>query len=104
VFSAPYEVRFSVDLLNAFNSQTIQVLDNNYTFDEVLPIPALCKANAAGKTSPGQVMQNSCPDLAFAKTSDGRPVTPNANYGKAASGVASYQTPLQVRFGLALAF
>jgi hypothetical protein len=104
VIRAPYEVRLSVDVLNALNSQRVTDIDNNYTTNESLPIPTSCKNSAGGKANPIGVLQAACPDLAFSKTSDGRPVTPNPNYGKADAGTASYQVPLQLRLGLTLAF
>jgi len=105
VVRAPYEVKFSVDLLNVLNQQTILLYDQNYTANVVHPIQgASCNRSVVGAGDPGQALRDSCPDVAFMKTPDGRRVTPNLNYGKAAAGSAAYQVPIQLRFGLALTF
>ncbi len=99
---APYAITFSVDIFNILNSQTATSVDENYTFDDVLPIQnGVChNKNGASKSNPLTGALADCPDLAYMRTSDGRPVTPNPNFGRA----TAYQLPLSVRFGLALSF
>jgi hypothetical protein len=106
VFRPPYALNFRVDLFNVFNSQTIQEYDQDYTFDVVTPIPNLdCKSrNSAGKSNPLQALQADCPDLAYLKTVDGRSVTPNANWGRAARSNTAFQLPISLRFSLAVTF
>ncbi len=102
VVRAPYALTFSVDVFNALNSQTATSVDQNYTYDDVLPIVnGVChnKTGAQG-SNPIAGAVGDCPDLAYLRTSDGRPVTVNKNFGRA----TSYQAPLSVRFGLTLAF
>lgn len=103
VVTPPYTVRFSVDIFNLLNSQQTVTVDNNYTYDSVKPIEnGQCKnGNAAeGTGNLAQQAITDCPDLAFLKTTDGRAVTVNKNWGKP----TSYQSPLAVRFGLTFTF
>ena len=105
VIKAPYQIGFSVDVFNLFNSQQVRLIDEDYTFDDVQPISGLkCDANAVGGGSPVQKLQSACPQLKYLKTTDGRPVTVNSNWGRAATGTSSFQVPLYVRFGVALSF
>ncbi len=99
---APYAVTFQVAIFNVLNSQTATRVDENYTFDDVLPIQngACHNKNGAEGTDPIGGAIADCPDLAYLRTTDGRPVTVNRNFGRA----TQYQLPLSVRFGLALAF
>jgi len=99
VVTPPYTVAFSVDVFNLLNShQTISV-DQNYTYDSVKPIVnGSCKDRNGSE--PGKNAIADCPDLAYLKTLDGRPVTVNKNFGKP----TAYQQPLSVRFGLTVTF
>ncbi|HUL58102.1 MAG TPA: TonB-dependent receptor [Anaeromyxobacteraceae bacterium] len=99
---APYTLTFSVAFFNILNSQTATQVDQNYTFDNVLPVAnGACKnKNGANATNPLNGALGDCPDLQYLRTTDGRPVTVNPNFGRA----TAYQLPLSVRFGLALAF
>ena len=101
----PYAVKLSVDIFNVLNSQEITNIDTNYTFDSVQPIANIkCDTSAAGAKDPAAKLKSACPDIAYLKTVDGRPVTVNPNYGKAVAATASYQAPLSLRVGLALTF
>jgi hypothetical protein len=95
-----------VDFFNVFNTQTAVAADQNYTYDFVQPVVgAQCSSqNAAFSSNPVQNLQNACPDLKYLKTVDGRPVTVNQNWGRAAASVAAYQQPFSMRLGLKLAF
>jgi glucose dehydrogenase len=105
VLRAPYELKFSVDVLNLLNQQSVLLYDQNYTTDAVQPIQGIkCDVQAVGKSDPVAVLQSACPDLKYLKTIDGRLATVNANFGKPITATRGYQTPIQVRFGLALAF
>jgi hypothetical protein len=102
VMAPPYAIRFSVDVFNLLNTQEAVAVDQNYTFDNVQPIVGgQCSArNAASAKNPAAAALNDCPDLRYLRTTDGRPVTVNKNFGKP----TQYQAPLAFRFGLALAF
>jgi hypothetical protein len=102
VVKAPYALKFSVDLLNVFNSQTAQTVDENWTFDSVNPvIGGQCSArNAASKSDKVGAALAQCPALNYLKTTDGRPATINGNWGQP----LTYRPPLAVRFGLELSF
>jgi len=106
VIKVPYELSFRVDVFNVFNTQTVQAYDDNYTFDQVLPITGLdCKGrNSAGKADPIGALQSDCPGLAYLKTIEGNPVTVNRNWGKPISSTAAYQAPLSARLMLSLSF
>jgi len=105
VIRAPYEVKFSVDLFNALNQQAVLLYDQNYTTEAVQPIQKSgCNVNAVGSANPVQKLQSACPDVAYLKTTAGTPVVPNANWGRPLASIRSFQTPIQMRFGLALAF
>jgi hypothetical protein len=105
VIRAPYAVNFRVDLFNVFNRQAIREIDEDYTFDDVAPIPVSCDSrNSAGKANPVAALQADCPDLAYLRTVDGRPVTVNPNWGKAARTTTAFQNPLSLRLSLALTF
>jgi hypothetical protein len=99
-------VQFTVDIFNVFNSQETLSYDENYTFDTAQPIiGAQCKAkNTAGKKDPVAAIQADCPDLAYLRSTDGRPVTINPSYGRPNSLLGSFQSPIAFRFGLALSF
>ncbi len=100
--SGPYRLRFTLNLFNILNQTTATAIDNNSTFDFVAPITnASCKnKNGANAANPIQGVQADCPDLKYAKTLDGRPVTPNERYGKG----TQFQAPFSMRVGLALTF
>ena len=104
--TAPYAVQFTIDIFNVFNSQETLSYDENYTFDTAQPIiGAQCKAkNSAGKKDPIAAIQSDCPDLAYLRSTDGRPVTINPSYGRPNSLLGSFQSPIAFRFGLALSF
>ncbi len=97
-----YTLRFTVDLFNALNRQQALAVDQNYTFDNVLPIVngQCSKRSAASAADPSSAALADCPDLRYLRTIDGRAVTLNRNFGKP----TQYQAPLSVRFGLALTF
>jgi hypothetical protein len=104
VIKAPYKVSFAVDLFNVFNSQTVQLADENYTFDVVDPIVG---TNCASGNYVGQgtaALQAACPDLPFLKTTDGHPVTVNPNWGEAQSSILAFQAPFNMRLSLAISF
>ena len=66
------------------NSQEARTTDENYTFDAVQPIAGInCDTSAAHSGDPVGQLQRDCPDIAYLKTVDGRPVTVNPNWGKA---------------------
>ena len=108
-FSAPYRLRFSVDVFNVWNAQTVTNVDQNYTLDFVQPIiSANCKnKDSITKNDPIAAIQADCPDIRYARTWDDLPATPNLNYGQPSywqNALAPYQQPIRVRFGLALSF
>jgi hypothetical protein len=72
----------------------------------VAPINGLECSNkdSAGKSNPAAALAADCPDLAYLKTIDGRPVTVNPNWGKAARSNTAFQNPLSLRLSLALTF
>jgi hypothetical protein len=100
--SGPYRLKFTLSLFNVLNQKNATLVDNNYTFDFVAPITnASCKnKNGANQANPVQGVQADCPDLKYAKTIDGYPVTPNDNFGKG----QQFQAPFSMRVGLALTF
>jgi hypothetical protein len=106
VVRPPYAINFRVDIFNIFNSQEAQLFDEDYTFDTVVPMAnASCKSkSAAGKANPVASLQSDCPDLAFLKTADGRPVSPNPNWGRAQPTTTAFQTPLSMRLSVAITF
>jgi hypothetical protein len=105
VIKPPYAIAFSVNVFNVFNTQEIEVTDENYTYDAVQPITGLkCDTSAPTAGNPLQKLQSDCPDLAFLKTTDGRPAVVNPNWGRAFPGTGSFQIPLELRLGLALSF
>ncbi|ABS24509.1 TonB-dependent receptor [Anaeromyxobacter sp. Fw109-5] len=105
VITPPYALQFSVDVFNVFNTEEVRLTDENYTFDAVQPIVGLnCDTSAGGSSNPVAKLQADCSDVRYLKTVDGRPVSVNPNWGKAAPGVNSFQAPLSLRFGVALSF
>ena len=114
VITAPYTVKFTVDVFNVLNQTAVQYVDQAYTFDFVQPmLSAQCsKKDSISKADPITAIQADCPDIKYLKTLDGRPTTPNGNFGRPQAGpvgshaaaAPSYQTPIRVRFGLTLAF
>ncbi len=105
VIDPPYEVRFSIDVFNVLNQQEVQLYDQNYTFDQLQIVQnAGCKGDFVGTANPAQKLQDTCPDMKYLRTLDGRPVGVNPSWGKPAPSNYTYQTPIQLRFGLALAF
>jgi hypothetical protein len=105
LFSAPYEVRFTVDVFNILNQQAILLYDQNYTFDtvQIIQKPG-CKGDFVGTSDPVGAIQAACPDMKYLRTPDGRLIGVNPNWGKATPSIYAFQTPIQIRFGLALAF
>ncbi|BDG09468.1 TonB-dependent receptor [Anaeromyxobacter paludicola] len=114
VIAAPYTLKFTVSVFNVLNKQETLNVDQNYTFDSVQPIVGgQCSSrNGASSKDPIAGVQADCPDIKYLTTTDGRPVTPNKNYGRPANAPAptygyappAYQVPLQVRLGVALTF
>lgn len=106
VITPPYAVRLSLDVFNVFNSEEIVNIDENYTFDSVQPIVgAQCSSkNAVSKSNPIAALAKDCPQVAYLKTTDGRPVTVNPNFGKAEAVSSAFQEPLYFRVGVALTF
>jgi hypothetical protein len=106
VIRAPYALNFRVDLFNALNRKAIFEPDEDYTFDDVAPINGIsCDSkDSVGKANPGDALRADCPDLAYLRTTDGRPVTVNPNWGKAARSATAFQTPLSLRLSLAFTF
>jgi len=100
--SGPYRLQFSLSLFNVLNQKNATLVDNNYTLDNVAPITnATCKnKNGANQANPIAGVQADCPDVKYATTIDGRPVTVNENYGKG----TQFQAPFSMRIGLALTF
>ena len=107
VIRPPYALQFSVDVFNILNSQEARTTDENYTFDAVQPIAGInCDTSAAHSGDPVGQLKRDCPDVAYLKTVDGRPVTVNPNWGKAGTfaNQPNFQFPLSLRFGVALSF
>jgi hypothetical protein len=102
VLSPPYAIRLSVDAFNLLDAQQATAVDQNWTFDTVQPvIGGQCHAhNGASGSNPVVTALADCPALSYLRTTDGRPVTINQNFGR---GV-SYQDPLAIRLGLELTF
>ena len=100
--SPRYLLRFTLDVFNVLNQQQAIAVDQNYTFDNVQPIVnGQCTGrSAASSSTPAGAALTDCPDLRYLRTTDGRAVTVNQNFGKP----TQYQAPLSVRFGLALFF
>jgi outer membrane receptor protein involved in Fe transport len=100
--SGPYTLTFTLSIFNVLNSQATTGVDQRYTLDFVSPIQgAQCGArNSVTQKDPLAAITTNCPDLAYARTFDGRRVTPNLNYGRP----GAYQTPISARFGVALSF
>ncbi len=103
--TASNKLSLMVSVFNLFNTQEILGYDETWTFDTVQPIlGATCRSkNSAGKADPIAAALADCPDLAYLKTTDGRPVTVNQNWGRASS-TPSFQSPLTMRVGLQLTF
>ncbi|ACG71523.1 conserved hypothetical protein [Anaeromyxobacter sp. K] len=106
VIKPPYALKFTVDVFNVLNSEETILIDQDYTYDMTQPISgAKCSSQSAvGKANPVQALQSACPDLKYLKTIDGRNVTVNPNWGRPASGTASFMAPLSLRLGLSLSF
>ncbi|HZZ86167.1 MAG TPA: TonB-dependent receptor [Anaeromyxobacteraceae bacterium] len=114
VIAQPYTLKFTVSVFNLLNQQETLNVDQNYTFDTVQPIVGGQCASRSGASSKDPVagVQADCPDMKYLTTTDGRPVTPNKNYGRPAIAPAptygyappAFQVPLQVRLGVALTF
>lgn len=106
VIRAPYAVNFRVDIFNVLNRKDIIEPDQSYTFDSIAPAPGIsCSGkNSVGKANPAAALQADCPGLAYLRTIDGRPVTVNPNWGKAARSATAYQVPLSLRLSLAFTF
>jgi hypothetical protein len=100
--ASSYAFRLKLDLYNAVDARTATRVDQNYTFDYVQPISGLrcSRVDAPSASNPAAAVQSACPDLAFLKTLDGRPVTVNPNYGQA----KEFQVPLSARVGVELTF
>ena len=98
---APWGLRFTVDAFNALDARSATALDEAYTNDLVGSISgAPCSGNPATDSNPSAAVTGACPDLAYLRTVDGRPVTVNRNWGRP----TAYQMPLYLRIGAALTF
>ena len=106
--SGPYTLQFSLDIFNILNMQTTQWTDQTYTLDSANPMQgAQCSSkNSITQKNPIQALQADCPDLPYARTTDGRRVGVNLNYGQPASSTlyGAYQLPISARFGVQLSF
>jgi hypothetical protein len=102
----PVALNVRLDVFNVFNAQETLSYDEDLTFDVVQPITGMnCSGrNSAGKGQPIQALLADCPDLAYLKTADGRPVTYNQNWGKTNRTTTAIQAPLSLRFSVALTF
>lgn len=102
----PYAIQFSLDVFNLLNSEEVVNIDENYTFDAVQPIVgAQCSSkDAASSSNPIAAIAADCPQITSLRTTDGRPVTVNPNFGKAEAVSTAYQTPLYFRVGVGLTF
>ncbi len=102
MLSGPYALTFTLSVFNVLDAQVATSVDQRYTYDFVNPMQnAQCSAkNAVSKKDPTAALLASCPDLAYARTIDGLPVTPNLNYGRP----TTLQDPVRVRLGAALSF
>jgi outer membrane receptor protein involved in Fe transport len=101
-FSAPYTLRFTVDVFNVFNQQAATSVDQSYTYSNTAPIQGgTCRSrDGANAADPLAGVQQDCPDLAYARTTDGRPVVVNKNFGRP----LTYQEPRSFRFGVSVSF
>jgi hypothetical protein len=106
VIRAPYAVNFRVDVFNLFNSEEVQQIDPNYTFDSVTPMGGSgCDSrDAVNQSNPIAAIQADCPGLTHLKSIDGHAVTINPNFGKQDTGLNALQVPISMRFTLALQF
>ena len=94
-----------IDVFNILNQQAVLLYDQNYTFDAMQIIQkAGCKGDFVGTTDPVGKLQATCPDVRFLRTVDGRLIGVNPSWGKPAPTNISFQTPIQLRFGLALIY
>jgi hypothetical protein len=102
----PYAVQLSLDVFNVLNSEEIVNIDENFTFDAVQPIVgAQCKnKDAASASNPAAALAADCSQVGYLRTTDGRPVTVNPNFGKAEAVSTAYQVPLYFRVGVGLTF
>jgi hypothetical protein len=102
IIKPPYTVKFAVDILNALNDQVVLDVDKDWTYDFVAPvINGQCSShNALSKGNKIAGALADCPALNYLKTTSGRPVTINENWGNA----ITYRSPMAIRFGLELAF
>ncbi len=78
-----YTVSFTLDLYNVTNNQQATAVDQNYTFNSVLPV-------INGKPA----------DLAYLRTGDGTPVQKNSNFLQP----TAFQLPFSARLGARLSF
>jgi hypothetical protein len=106
--SGPYTLQFSLDIFNILNMQTAQWTNQTYTLDSANPMNgAQCSSkNAITSRNPIAALQADCPDLPYARTTDGRRVGVNLNYGQPTAGTlfGAYQAPISARFGVQLSF
>ncbi len=106
--SGPYTLQFSLDIFNILNMQTAQWTNQTYTLDSANPMNgAQCGSkNAITSKNPIAALQADCPDLPYARTTDGRRVSVNLNYGQPTSSTIfnAYQIPISARFGVQLSF
>jgi hypothetical protein len=108
--SGPYTLQFSLDIFNLLNLATTQWVDMGYTLDFATPMQgAQCSSKtAATSKDPLKTLNESCPDLPYARTLEDRRISPNLNYGRpqnSAQGlISAYQAPISARFGVSLSF
>jgi hypothetical protein len=102
IIKAPYTVKFIVNVDNLFNEQMAATVDQDWTYSSVVPIlGGKCSGRSAGeKSNKIAAALADCPSLQYLKTTSGRPITINSNWGNA----DSYKSPRAIRFGLELLF
>lgn len=81
--TADYRLEVLTDVFNALNQKAVTAVDENFTYDDVLPI-----------------VNGNYRDIRNLKTVAGAPAAPNPNYGQP----IAYQRPLSVRLGARMSF
>jgi hypothetical protein len=102
VVAGPYTLSFTLSVFNVLDAQATSNVDERYTTDFTAPMQgAQCGSkNAIQQKDPLAAIRADCPDLPYARTLDGRAVTPNLNYGRP----TGLQAPISARLGVALSF
>jgi hypothetical protein len=100
--AGPYTLSFTLSIFNVLNEQAATSVDQRYTLDFANPVQgAQCSGkNAVQQKDPLAALAADCPDLVYARTLDGRRITPNLNFGRA----NGWMTPVSARFGVAFSF